>query len=444
MEKGSTITNSMFSRLAYKINLLSCLMMCIWMILPYFRVRAGVSMLIVFFVIWLVTTDLRWLVSKWSLDMYFLLFFFITFVPYYLTGNLKYGGFGANSILVNFPLFFIGIFINHYYMYYRKDYAILGKIASITLVFFVIGSIQTYIGLTINPMASRILATGIGQYEAEKIMFNRMGVGGFGYIYASSFFLLSILYLVFENNYKLKIQKKIIALITSGSILLTILEASYAISLIIILCGGLLVLVVKNKKMLVMSMVMFGILLLLLSPTLIGKIFLNIANLFSDNYIISEKFTDLGVSFLRDAQSSQTNTRLQLYTTSLNTFLKQPLFGIYGPMGNPSDQIGSHSGWLDLLGFYGLFTGIPLFLIFHNNFKKHFRFFKTHKYYGYLVVIYFMFVVFGTINPVLNVYEVGFIIFMIVPLIPFISKDFRKKKAVLSLRGVDNENTMDN
>jgi len=238
--------------------------------------------------------------------------------------------------------------------------------------------------------------------------------------------------------------KKFFVLITFISLLLMILEASYAISIMIILSGGLLILTVKNKKMLVILMVFLGILLLLIPPTFIGEFFLNIANIFSDNYIINEKFTDLGMSFLQDSQSSQTDTRIQLYTTSFNTFLRQPLFGIYGPMGNPSDPTGGHSGWLDLLGFYGLFSGIPLFLIFYYNFKKHFRFYKKDKYYGYLVVIYFLFLVFGTINPVLYVFEVGFIIFMIVPIIPLISRDFRNKKSVLSLRGVDNENIMDN
>ena len=430
--------------LTHRINFLACVLMCMWFTLPFFRVRAGVSILLLFFGIWLVTTDLKWLTRKWSLDLIFAGVFFLTFIPYFITGNIQYGSAGPNIILVYFPLFFVGIFINHYYMYYKKDYETLGKIALMTLVFFAIGSIQTYIGLTLYPMASRILATGVGRYEAEKIMFNRMGVGGFGYIYASTFIFLSVVYLLIKNNYKLIKIKKIFVLITFISLLLMILEASYAIAIMIILSGGLLILTVKNKKMLVILMVFLGILLLLIPPTFIGEFFLNIANIFSDNYIINEKFTDLGMSFLQDSQSSQTDTRLQLYTTSFNTFLRQPLFGIYGPMGNPLDPIGAHSGWLDLLGFYGLFSGIPLFLIFYYNFKKHFRFYKKDKYYGYLVVIYFLFLVFGTINPVLYVYEVGFIIFMIVPIVPLISKDFGNKKAVLSLRGVENENPMDN
>lgn len=418
-------SRSKINLLTYKINFLSCVLMCMWFTLPFFRVRAGVSLLLLMFGIWIATTDLRWLTKRWSLDLVFALIFFLTFIPYFITGNVQYGSAGPKIILVHFPVFFVGIFINHYYMYYKKDYETLSKVAFITLVFFIIGSIQTYIGLTLNPMASRILATGVSDYEAEKLIFNRMGVGGFGYIYASCFWFVSVLYLVLKNNHNLRKIKKIIVLITIISVLLMIFKASYAIPLMIILSGVILVLIVKNKKMLIMLMVIFSILLLLIPPTFVGDFFLNIASLFSDNYIIHEKFTDLGMSFLQDAKGNQTNTRIELYMMSFNTFSKQPLFGIYGPFGNIGSRIGGHSGWLDLLGFYGIFSGFPLFFVFYYNFKKHLKLYKRDKYYGYLVVIYFLFVVVGTINPVLYVYEVGFIMFMIVPIIPMIANDFR-------------------
>lgn len=430
-------SNNKFFLLTYRINLLACLMVCMWFTLPFFRVRVGVSSLIIIFGIWLITTDLKWLTRKWSLDLIFVGFFFLTFIPYFLTGNIQYGMAGPKIIQVHFPLFFIGIFINHYYLYYKKDYGILSKIALMTLVFFAIGSIQTYVGLTIFPMASRVLATGIGNYESEKLIFNRMGVGGFGYIYASTFIFLSVVYLLIKSK-RFGKTKRITVIITFVSLLLMILEASYAIAIIIIFSGGLLVLTVKSKKMLAILMLSLGVIFLLISPTFIGEFFLNIANIFSDKYIINEKFTDLGMSFLQNSNSSQTNTRLQLYSISLNAFIRHPFFGIYGPMGNPNDSIGAHSGWLDILGLYGLFSGIPLFYIFYYNFKKHFRFYRKDKYYGYLVVIYFLFFVFGAINPVLYVYEVGFIMFMIVPILPMISNDLR------FLRGEDDENTMDN
>lgn len=410
-----------FSRLGSKINIFSSYLICMWMALPYFRVRAGVFLLLVFFVVWLATTDLRWLIKKWSLDMYFVLVFFITFVPYIITGNLKYGGFGSNAILINFPLFLIGIFINHYYMYYKKDYETLSKIALMTLVFFVIGSIQTSIGLILNPMASRIIATGIGHYEVEKLIFNQMGVGGFGYIYASCFILISVLYLAIKNNHNLGATKKFFVVITFLSLITMIFKASFAIALMIIISGFLLVLIVNNKKTLIISMVILVILFFTIPTNIVGNLFMNAANIFVDNDVMYEKLTELGISFLQHEESSQTNMRIDLYSLSFSGFLKHPFFGIYGPMGNSLDSIGGHSGWLDLLAYYGLFSGVPLFLIIYYNFKKQLSFYKKVNYYGYLIVIYFLFIVLGLINPVLYVYEIGFAIFTLVPIIPFLA-----------------------
>lgn len=422
--------------LTSKINFLSCVLMCTWFTLPFFRVRAGVSSLLLIFGIWIATTDLRWLTKRWSIDLVFALFFFITFIPYLITGNVQYGSAGPKIILVHFPLFFVGIFINHYYMYYKKDYGTLSKVAFITLVFFIIGSVQTFIGLSINPMASRILATGVNDYETEKILFNRMGVGGFGYVYASCFLLVSLLYHLISKNHNLKNIKKAIVLVSILSLLTMIIEASYAIALIIILSGFILVLIVKKKKTLVMLMVLLSLFLLLVQPTFIGNFFLSIANLFNDNLIIQEKFTDIGMSFFQNAIGNQTNTRIELYLISFNTFLKQPLFGIYGPFGNYNYQVGGHSGWLDILGYFGVYSGLPLFFVFYYNFRKNLKLYRETKYYGYLVVIYFLFFIVGMINPILYVYEVGFVIFMIVPIIPMLVYDFS------ILRGKENENTL--
>lgn len=93
----------------------------------------------------------------------------------------------------------------------------------------------------------------------------------------------------------------------------------------------------------------------------------------------------------------------------------------------PSDATGGHSGWLDLLGFYGLFTAIPLFFIFYFNINKHSRFYKNTNFYGFFIVMYFLFLIFGMINPILYVFVLGFVVFCIVPAIPFISHSFNKK-----------------
>lgn len=422
-----TTTRTKFGFLIYKINLIMCYLICIWMTLPFFRFRAGVSMLMLFFMIWIITTDLRWLTKKWPLDLSFVLVFFITFIPYLITGNLQYGLVGPKAILINFPLFFFGVYINHYYMYYKKDYKALRKIVLVTLIFFGIGSLQTYIGLQVYPMASRILAGGNNYYSTQIALFNQIGIGGFGYIYSACLLFVSVLYLVLKNKREMIVIDKIIVILSATLLLLMIIQSSYATALLLIMSGIILLTVAKNKRTLVFSMFLCGILLLLVPISLIGNMLINFANLFRDNYVIYERLSDLGMSFLQESRGTLTNTRLELYTTSLSTFINQPIFGIYGPFGNISSKIGGHSGWLDLLAFYGLFTGIPLFLIIYYNFKKHLIFYRGNNYYRYIIVIQFLFLLFGTINPMLYIFEIGFLMFLIIPIIPFLSNNFRSK-----------------
>jgi len=326
-------------------------------------------------------------------------------------------------------------------MYYKRNYYVLGVIVVTSLIAFTIGSVQTYMGLELNPLASRILATSVSHFEEEKVKLNQMGVGGFGYIYASGFLFLTLLYFVPKYRFKLRKIIKGIILVSLTAISFMILKASYTTVILIILSGILLVTVVRNKRMLVLTLVVIFVLILLIPQSSLGENILLFSKLFSGNSIVFEKLNDLGTSLLYNITTSQTNNRINLYMQSANTFFNQPLFGIYGPFGNINSSVGGHSGWLDLLAFYGLFTGVPLVAILYTNFKKHLRVYREDRYYGYLVVIYFLFVVLGFINPVLYVYEIGFVLFMVVPSVPMISVEIRSK--YLSLRGDKDENFMD-
>ena len=422
-----TTNNLKHNKLICRINQIMCILICIWMTLPYFRVKTGVLFLVTLFGIWIFTSDLKWLTKKWSMDLIFVLIFFITFIPYFITGNLKYGEVDPKAIIVSFPLFFVGIFVNHYYMYYKKDYNTLGKIALVSLIFYAVGSIQTYVGLLMYPTASRGLA-GKAWVNPELVkLYTRLGIGGFGHVYAGCFLLIAALYLIIKKHTLMRRKDKFICILSFICLILMILKASYTISLMVVFSGIVLVLVVKNKKTFIFIMVLAAFFLLIFPQALIGEFFLKIADIFSNNYILSEKITDLAVNFLQESRSGQTGNRIDLYLTSFKTFFEQPLFGIYGPFGNPaSGRIGGHSGWLDLLGFYGLFTGIPLFFTIYFNFSKHLKFYKKSNYYGFIIVIQFLFLVLGVINPVIYVYEIGFVLFCIVPAIPFLPYAFKK------------------
>lgn len=407
----------------YKLNQVAVILITMWIAIPFFRVRVGVIFFILLFVFWLITTDIKWLTNKLSLNLLFVLVFFSTFVPYFFVGGLQYGPAGIKTILVNFPLFFVGLFINHYYMFYKKDYKTLGKIAFYFLIFFSIGSLQTYFGLITYPMASRQLATGAPEYSE---IYGLIGIGGFGFIYSGTFLLLAILYTFLRRRSLFSLKNNILMIFTIVVIFLMLLKASFATSLLITFCGLLLILFVRNKSTLLMTFLFAVIFIIFSSESLIADFFLAIANSFSGNPVLKEKFTDLASTFYSSSLNGQTGNRFDLYVSSLKVFFVNPLFGIYGPFGNQNASlVGGHSGWFDLLAYYGLFTSIPMFIAFYYNFKIHFRFLKKIKFHVYYAILYFIIFVFGLINPILYVYEIGFVLFCIIPAIPFIPYAFK-------------------
>lgn len=426
-----TLINKDISLLKFRLNQIACIMMCMWIAIPYFRIRAGVAFLLLMFGVWLITTDLKWFTRKLTLDLVLIIIFFITFIPYILSGSLQYGAAGPKMILVNFPIFFVGIFINHYYMYYKKNYKVLGKIAFFFLLFFTIGSLQTYLGLLQYPMASRELAGALADNPELGNRYSLLGIGGFGHIYSASFLLVATSFLLKSNHHLYTIKSRIFVLVSVIPIFLMLLQASYATSLIILFLGLLSVLIVRNKFGLIILNTSAVLFFLLIPKTTWYKFFIGIADVFSWNNILNEKFLDLANSFLYGPGNGQTGDRIELYSTSFETFLSNPLFGIYGPLGNSNTGLlGDHSGWLDLLGYYGLFTVIPLALAVYVNYKKHLRFYQATSYYGFVIVIYLLILVLGIVNPIVYVYEIGFILFFIVPAIPFMGYLFKHKEEV--------------
>jgi len=422
-DKNTKSGNRLFD-LQIVLNQFACYLMCIWISLPFVRARLGVVFLLLFFGVWLATTDLRWLTKGWSMDLVFVFIFFVSFLPYLITSNLQYGSAGPKLIIVSFPIFFIWIFINHYYMHYKKDAKMLGKIALISIISYTFGSIQTFVGLNLYPTAARSLAGTAWENPSLGNFYMQLGIGGYGYVYSSCFLLLAILYLII-NKAQSKEKKGLVFYIFSFiALFIMIIKSSYTILLLITFTGIILVLLLKSKKTFVFFMLLSLVVLLIVPQYLMGELLLKVADLFKYNYILNEKITDLAMNFFQDSQGGQTSRRIELYLSSLNTFLKQPLFGIYGPFGNlDNGNVGEHSAWLDILGYYGLFTGIPLTLLIYFNFKKQIKYYKHSSYYGYLLIIQFLFIMLGTINPVLHVYEIGFVVFFIVPLIPVLVQE---------------------
>lgn len=396
-----------------------------WFSWPLINYKLGVLPFLIILAIWFVTTDYRWFFNKLSLDLVVLFIWILTFLPYILTRNFQYGAVDGKYAMITFTVFMVGLLINHYFMYYNKNPIILGRIALFIILFYFIGSIQTYFGLKVYPLAARALATG---NDPLQLTYHSLGIGGFGFVYSAVFINIVILYFFIKKEENLPNIYKYLCLVVYLGISIMLISASYATSLLLLFAGTLLVFIIRGKRSLIIGIVLAIFIILLLPKEVIGYFLIDIARLFETNEVIRSKFLDFAQGFVSESIGSQTSTRGQLYLVSLETFLKNPLFGIYGPFGNAFNaQVGGHSGWFDLLAYYGLFGSLPLFAVIFLNFRKQLKFYSNHSYYRILLIAQILFIMFGFINPVMYIYQMGFVIFAVAPAIPFLPNAFSKK-----------------
>ena len=425
-ENLERVTYTREGTLRYRINQFAIVFICVWAITPFVRARIDGVTIIPVFGLWLITTDLKWLTEKWTKDMIFLAVFFATFLPYLITGNLRYGIHGPRMILVLFPIFFIGIFVNHYYMHYKKDYNTLGKIAFFSLIAFSIASVQTFLGLRIYPNAAKFLANG-NTSEVAKEMYARLGIGGYEFVYAGIFMLILAMYPMMRKT-DAGLQYKLLCVVAFVALVVLIATASFTIALLMSIAGVMLVFFGRNKKSILMLVVIFTLFFLIFSDTLLANILIKFAAIFRNNEGLNFRLLDLADNLLADSLSGMTGGRISRYSESALVFLKNPFFGISGPFGDRTAQIRGHSGWLDTLALFGLFTGVPLFLSIYYYIKKNMAFFKNSTYLTYYTVVSYMFALLGVINSTITVYPIGIMFFLIAPTIYFLPYAFVKNE----------------
>lgn len=408
------------SEFIYFLNQVIIVFFCMWVSFPYFNYMTGNYFGVFIIGIWFLTTDLRWLTKKLSIDLVLIIVFFLSFLPYILTGSFRFGILNPMSIFGTIFLFFTGIFISHYYIYYKKDFAVAGRIAFFSIIFFTAGAVQTYFGLQDYPLASRQLAHGVDEY---KDLYQPLGIGGYGFSFGSVFIILASSYFLYGKSPKINVIVKGLLIVSISILTITVFETSYATALIMIAAGLFLLFIIKNAFLITVTLTSL-FLLLSVGENIIGEFFLFLGGILENNEILQTKAYEFADSFLGIGEAEQAATRLELYEASFLTFMKNPFFGIYGPAGIQG-KVGGHAGWIDMMAYYGLFTAIPMFLGIYFNTKKHLSFFKKSPYFKFLLIISTLFLLLGFIKATITIYHIGITMFVIVPSMPFLNSAFK-------------------
>lgn len=402
-------------------NLLACISLTAWYVFPSFRYNLNALTLLIILLVWILTLDFRWFYAKWTSDMYFVLVTALLWLPFLVSGQLRFGLIKPEQVFFNILLFFVPIFVTNYYLNFKKDIKVISRILKISLSLYLIGIIQTIIGLIQFPEASRFLSSTNQMFVVYHEKFLDLGIGGFGFVYMSAIVSLTLYFYFINSKKRFNINwvKENFLFITVflGSTFLVI-QASFTIALLSLVGGVFLLSFVRSTKQLLFLTILILLLYSLLPLHTYGNLVLSLAETFVDNDVLYVRLMDFGNSMLADASSELTSGRFEMYQESFNTFLKNPIFGKYGPLGNINLQTGGHSGLLDLAAMYGIYILIPYFMIFALNFKRNYVN-SSSKFKILHITIYSIILVLAFINPMVYISEFGFVIFLFIPLIQY-------------------------
>ncbi len=402
----------------YKINKFLCLVFCIWSAWPHASYFLGKQFGVFLALLWFLTGGYSIFMRRWSMNLVLTVIFTITLIPYFAWGDLEHSPINYLGV---YYLFFLGMLFYQYYATIRNDKEFLGRTAWITSLFYALGAIQTYIGLSIYPEASRILARGSLDPDLKR-MYSGIGIGGFNYVYSACFLVIMLFHIWFTQRGGGQYYRKIVLISLVIVLTLTIMKASYAIAIFIVLVGTISVLVFRSKTALFITATVTALVLLSIQGNMV-LLFQKFADIFRKNQIIFNKINDLARTLLSESSSNSTSTsfRVYLYMSSLKAFVNEPLLGVNGPFGNRLAFIGEHSGWFDMMARYGLLVTIPLFGSIIAYFRNLTKRFKGTSALLPLVTIFVLFGIYGAINPVFSLYQISLVVFFIIPSFPYLS-----------------------
>jgi O-antigen ligase len=222
----------------------------------------------------------------------------------------------------------------------------------------------TYVGF-LDPMALREYGFGnkAGYEMTEAAKYHSMGMMSYSVAHAMSVASVGLSVLI---CYEEKKWVKIIALVLLLLIVRLLFVMTITTALLLAVIGSVIIIASYSSKGGVIRTLLFALLLFVaFFLTGISALFLDFSE--SSNTQIFAKLEDV-FSFLQTGTSSgQLEGREDLYTTSINSFLSNPIFGGAKDNGTRT-AIGQHSFIMDYLAYYGLFA-LLFFIAWWKEFK---------------------------------------------------------------------------
>lgn len=252
-----------------------------------------------------------------------------------------------------------------------QDRFTLKLLSFVTTGYYLLINVGTVFALRQNPDVSRLLANGNPELTGPLAS---PFTGGYQHIYSLTMFTVAIVGIIWY--YRPKLFETIGWGLTVLLGLLVIVMSNYSFAILFVFSFCLLVLCRLPKSGGVTTAILLACCLaaLVVVPNLY-RIFYFIAEN-TDSLKMQLRFMEVGnlLSGSGITEGSDAGTRIDLYMTSIKTFLTAPLFGIgdlvLKTVENPREIVGGHSIVCDYLAYYGLVRSILFHSILIVNFAR--------------------------------------------------------------------------
>ncbi|MDP1725479.1 MAG: hypothetical protein Q8M15_01750 [Bacteroidota bacterium] len=277
-----------------------------------------------------------------------------------------------------------------------------------SIAFLCITSITSAYGLIVDPLAAKEMASGM-QGDAKYLEYLKKNIGGFTIVYMIPL-VIPMIFTLYKTN-KINLLQFIIVVIP---MIYYVYSSSYAIALMITLISILASFItIKYSKMKFIFLQFALILAFFVLKPVIGYLLHYYAGN-TDSFELSIRMNALGDEMTGiKSTNEEYESRQEAYDYSIDMFLSDPIFGglISGRRAS-----GGHSFILDILASYGVAGILALYLTYRQILLFFYKPFKSHIYFGYMLLSFYLSIILALVNTSANIFVIG----LFVPLVAYI------------------------
>lgn len=258
---------------------------------------------------------------------------------------------------------------------------------------------QTLIALREVPDICRELAKSTTRDSATLSNYRRKNVGGFEYSYMMGIVTLGFLWTMLKTSKK---SVKVLCAVATIVCYYFIIQTMYTLLLILTFVGTVAIFFFSTKNKFIKILLVIGVILMFV---LVEPMFKFLSEIFSFNYGLHEKFTNMYLA-LSYGDVDMVGSRPEMLLKGLSNWMRHPVFGGKAEASNTHSFIVSY---LENSGIIGVGVWLGFFAYNWTQLRKrlhHKSLFDATMIYMFLLALF---------NPISFVFEIVFVSYLIIP-----------------------------